>query len=75
MKDNLSMCEKAVDFLKRYVEDWLQIQAKEERDKDIVNKYVNDKYCTFLFTLNGYETLFDALEFIQNPKNVEKIPI
>ena len=48
--------------------DWIS------RDKDIVNKYVNDKYCTFLFTLNGYETLFDALEFIQNPKNVEKIP-
>ena len=48
--------------------DWIS------RDKYIVNKYVNDKYCTFLFTLNGYETLFDALEFIQNTKNVEKIP-
>ena len=48
--------------------DWIS------RDKYIVNKYVNDKYCTFLFTLNGYETLFDSLEFIQNTKNVEKIP-
>lgn len=48
--------------------DWIS------RDKDIVNKYVNDKYCTFLFTLNGYETLFDVLEFIQKPQNKVKIP-
>lgn len=48
--------------------DWIS------RDKDIVNKYVNDKYCTFLFTLNGYEILFDVLEFIQKPQNKVKIP-
>lgn len=48
--------------------DWIS------RDKDIVHKYVNDKYCTFLFTLNGYETLFDVLEFIQSPQNKVKIP-
>lgn len=43
LKDNLSMCEKAVDFLKRYVEDWLQIQAKEERDKDIVKEEMENQ--------------------------------
>ena len=40
LKDNLQMCEKAVDFLKRYVEDWLNIDAKEERDKDIVKEEI-----------------------------------
>ena len=29
---------------------------------------------TSLFTLNGYETLFDVLEFIQSPQNKVKIP-
>ncbi len=28
LKDNLQMCEKATDFLKRYVEDWLEINVK-----------------------------------------------
>ena len=36
LKDNLQMCEKAVDFLKRYVQDWLNLESKEEHDKDKV---------------------------------------
>lgn len=48
--------------------DWIS------RDKDIVREYVKDKYCTFLFTINGYETLFDVLEFIQNTANERNIP-
>jgi len=38
LKDNLQMCEKAIDFLKRYVEDWLDVKAIEEKDKDIVKE-------------------------------------
>lgn len=38
LKDTLQMCEKAVDFLKRYVEDWLNVKAIEEKDKDIVKE-------------------------------------
>ncbi len=48
--------------------DWIS------RDKDVVHRYVNDRYCTFLFTLNGYDTLFDVLTFIQKRENVAKIP-
>ena len=36
LKDNLQMCEKAIDFLKRYVEDWLNLEGKNEHDKDRV---------------------------------------
>ena len=36
LKDNLQMCEKAIDFLKRYVEDWLNIEGKSEHDRDRV---------------------------------------
>ena len=40
----------------------------------MVDAYNRDKYCTFLFTVNGYQTLFDVLGFIQKKENIEKIP-
>ena len=43
LKDNLSMCEKAVDFLKKYVQDWLKIEAKDERDRDIVKEEMENE--------------------------------
>jgi alpha-beta hydrolase superfamily lysophospholipase len=48
--------------------DWLTT------DRAIVDKYNADKFCTYTFTVNGYQTLFGVLRYIQNPKNVEKIP-
>lgn len=48
--------------------DWIS------RDEDIVSRYNNDRYCTFLFTVNGYRTLFDTLSFIQNKRNISRIP-
>jgi len=45
LKSVLPMCEKAVEFLKKYSKDWLEIVGKDERDKDIVQeeieKFVN----------------------------------
>ncbi len=38
LKDNLQMCEKAIDFLKRYIKDWLEIEEKDEHDKDKVKQ-------------------------------------
>ena len=40
LKDNLPMCEKAIDFLKKYVKDWLEIDGKDERDKDVVQEEI-----------------------------------
>ena len=40
LKDNLKMCEKAVEFLKVYVKDWLDIEGKSEREKDIVQEEI-----------------------------------
>ncbi len=42
LKDNLSMCEKAVDFLKKYVKDWLTIDGKDEHDKDKVGEEIEE---------------------------------
>jgi GH15 family glucan-1,4-alpha-glucosidase len=43
LKDNLQMCEKAVDFLKRYVKDWLKIDGIEEQDKDKVQEEIENE--------------------------------
>lgn len=48
--------------------DWLT------KDEAVVNRYLNDEYCTFMFTVNGYRTLFDVLSFIQKKESVNKIP-
>ena len=40
LKDNLRMCEKAIDFLKKYLKDWLGLEGKEEREKDIVQEEI-----------------------------------
>lgn len=42
LKDNLKMCEKAVEFLKRYVKDWLKIEGKDEHDRDIVEQEIEN---------------------------------
>lgn len=48
--------------------DWLS------RNTENVDKYSQDKACTFLFTLNGYKTLFSTLLFIEKPANIARIP-
>lgn len=48
--------------------DWLS------RDTASVDAYVEDPYCGFMFTLNGYRVLFDAISFIQDGKNIRRLP-
>lgn len=48
--------------------DWLT------RDTEIVDWYNQNKYCTFLFSINGYRTLFEVLTFVQKKENIKKIP-
>ncbi|WP_432628508.1 alpha/beta fold hydrolase [Brotaphodocola sp.] len=48
--------------------DWIS------RNEKNVEAYSKDKYCTFSFTVNGYQTLFGVLKFIQKRKNYERIP-
>ncbi len=42
LRDNLKMCEKAIDFLKKYIKDWLGIEGKEEKDKDKVQEEIEN---------------------------------
>lgn len=44
------------------------------KDVDIVNQYYNEPRCTFMFTVNGYKGLFEAVNFSCNPENAALIP-
>lgn len=48
--------------------DWLT------RDERKVDDYKANKYCNFIFTVNGYRTLFEVLTYIQKKGNIRKIP-
>ncbi len=52
----------------RTSKDWLT------RDKKVVDAYLNDPLCSYIFTLNGFETLLSTVSFIQNKKNIARIP-
>ena len=43
------------------------------RDENIVRLSNSDKYCSFKFTLNGYQGLFEAVLFSCKQKNVDRI--
>lgn len=44
------------------------------RDAAIVDFCRSNKYCSFIFTVNGYRTLFEVLTFIQRKQNIDRIP-
>lgn len=44
------------------------------KDVEIVNAYYNEPRCTYMFTVNGYKGLFEAVNFSCNPENAAKIP-
>lgn len=48
--------------------DWLT------KDKKIVDWYVQEERCTFLFTVNGYYNLFESIEQGARKSNLKKMP-
>ena len=46
--------------------DWLT------RNPDIVDNYVNDEKCSFLFTVNAYEGMLKIIRYVINDANIEK---
>lgn len=52
----------------RTASDWIS------RDPEAVDAYVKDPYCGFIFSLNGYKTIFETFEFINNPDHINKVP-
>lgn len=52
----------------RTANDWISRDTKE------VDKYNNDQYCQFEFTLGGYRTIFNTFAFIGNTQHINQIP-
>ncbi len=48
--------------------DWLT------KDESIVDKYIDDKYCGFMFTTAGYEDLFSILNHVSKKDWAQKVP-
>ena len=48
--------------------DWLT------KEKQKVDAYMADPLCGFIFTVNGFRTLFELIHRIQKPENLEKMP-
>ena len=48
--------------------DWLS------NDKEIVEKYNNDPWCTFVFTLNAFYNMFFSIGEAQKPETIKHIP-
>ena len=48
--------------------DWLS------RDAERVDKYISDPLCGFVFTVNGFSTLFDLISRLNKQENLERIP-
>lgn len=43
-------------------------------NKPVVEAYMKDPLCGFVFTINGFETLFELINRAQKPENMRKIP-
>lgn len=44
------------------------------KDPESVKKYYSDPRCTYVFTLNGYKTLFETVFFVCHQENVDRVP-
>lgn len=53
---------------KRTEFDWLS------RDPEIVDRYIEDPACGFLFTINGYLTLVKSVDRLNDQKRLNKLP-
>lgn len=48
--------------------DWLSVNEAN------VRAYLNDPDCNFVFTANGFLSLFELIEFVETPENIAAIP-
>lgn len=44
------------------------------KDIEIVKAYYNDPRCTYMFTVNGFKGLFEAVNFSCNPERAAELP-
>ena len=45
------------------------------RDKAVREKYVKDKYCSYVFTIDGFKNLFDLLGYVNDAEWAKRVPL
>ena len=65
LKDNLKMCEKAVDFLKKYIKDWLGIDGIDEIKKDVVKEEIEEETKKRTGKEHKYHVSYDLWEMCE----------
>lgn len=43
-------------------------------DENVVNEYLKDKKCGYIFTMNGFEAMISTMRYIIDNRNLKKIP-
>ena len=56
------MCEKAIDFLEKYVKDWLNIEGIDEREKDVVKEEIEEDTLRRTGREHKYHVSYDLWE-------------
>ncbi len=65
LKDNLKMCEKAIDFLKKYVKDWLDIDGIDEYKRDVVKDEIEEDTLKRTGKKHKYHISYDLWEMCE----------
>ena len=62
LKDNLRMCEKAIDFLKKYIEDWIGVSGIDDEKRDVVKDEIEEETKLRRGTEHKYHVSYDLWE-------------
>ncbi len=65
LKDNLQMCEKAIDFLKKYLKDWTGIEGIDEEKRDVVKDGIEEDTLKRTGKLHKYHVSYDIWEMCE----------
>ena len=65
LKDNLQMCEKAIDFLKKYLKDWTSIEGIDEEKRDVVKDEIEEDTLKRTGKLHKYHVSYDIWEMCE----------
>lgn len=65
LKENLQMCEKAVDFLKKYLKDWTGIEGIDESKRDVVKDEIEEDTLKRTGKLHKYHVSYDLWEMCE----------
>ena len=65
LKDNLHMCERAIDFLKKYLKDWIGIDGVDEAKRDVVKDEIEEDTMRRTGKEHKYHVSYDLWEMCE----------